>query len=87
MTDLARKGRPLVYGYLVLFLALGFFVVVVFYAGYSIGYEASLGRSCDGYLVGSFFSYECYDDSIVSVCYDASCGGVRYGEVLDIALD
>ena len=73
---LARLGRPISYAIRALLVAA---CVFVSFSLYLAGFEQGAARSCDGHLRGSVWGYECYDESVLPLCFDAVEGEVRFG--------
>jgi hypothetical protein len=73
---LGRKGRLLNYAFRAFVVGASIaFALALYFAGV----EAGASRYCDGHLRGSVFSYECYNTTILPLCFDRTEEGVRIG--------
>ena len=73
---LARLGRPIIYA------IRGFLVVAMVFVSLSLylaGVEQGSARSCEGHLRGSVFGYECYNTTVLPLCFDIAQDEVKVG--------
>lgn len=68
MPDLDEKGRRPVYGFDLFYALTAVFLLLIGSLAFLVGMSYALEQSCDGYLVGSPFKYECYNQDLVGVC-------------------
>lgn len=80
---LPRLGRPIIYA------IRGFLVVAMVFVSLSLyvaGVEEGARRSCDGHLQGSVFSYRCFEESILPLCFDIEEDEVKVGYGFEVRL-
>ena len=73
---LPQKGHPKKYVSRLLVVAA---CVFVSFSLYLAGVEQGAARSCEGHLRGSVFGYECYDTTVLPLCFDIAEDGVKVG--------
>lgn len=76
LSSLHRKGRLLNYAFRAFVVAVSIFFALALYAA---GLEAGASRYCDGHLRGSVFGYECFDTTILPLCFDRKDEEVKIG--------